>query len=843
MNTLTLLSWAIAAGGLLCFLIWNKLISDADKLRELKRFRSKEAGVADLLNYAAMVDDGVIACKSGALMAAWIYTGKDDAQKTEAERDQTAALLNRALLSLDDGWMIHIDNVRHEAPGYPERSRCHFPDLISAAVDEERRRLFEKRGVMYEGYFVLTVTWLPPLLAERKAVELLFDDDRKPDSKPRQFSVLLESFQKNVRSLEERLSTALDLHRLKAHAYKREDGTTGYYDDFLQHLNRCITGTLHPVLLPSSPNYLDSLLGGQEFWGGIIPKMGRKFIQVVAIEGFPPMSTPGILSALTDLDLDYRWNTRFIFLGKQTALSHISAYRRKWRQKLYGIMDVVSGRMTRINQEAKDMSDDADEAYAGVQRNDYAVGYLSSVVVLMDEDRDKVENEAVRLQKAVFSLGFTARIETINCMDAFFGSLPGHGFENVRRPIVTTQSLADIIPSSTIWTGSSEAPCPLYPPHSPALCHCVTTGSSPFRLNLHVRDVGHTVMFGPTGSGKSTALALLAMQMRRYEKASIFVFDKGMSMYATTKACGGQHFDMGESGRFQFAPLQHLETKQDRTWVMDWLDTILSLNGVQTGPGDRRELELMLIRAHETGIRTLNAFVALLSPRLREPLLAYVTGGSMGTLFDAEEDTLEISTFSTFEMEQILGMGDRWALPILLYLFRRIEKSLLGQPALLILDEAWLMLGHPIFREKIREWFKVLRKSNCALLMATQSISDAVNSAIFDVVISETATKIFLPNPSARDIATIYNQMGLNEHQIEILATAIPKRHYYLTSEKGCRLFNFAMGPLALALAGASDRESVQLIKKLEQQYGDEWLSVWLQSKGVSLADYMGDEA
>ncbi|MFQ9366096.1 MAG: conjugal transfer protein TrbE, partial [Bilophila wadsworthia] len=116
MNTLTLLSWAIAAGGLLCFLIWNKLISDADKLRELKRFRSKEAGVADLLNYAAMVDDGVIACKSGALMAAWLYTGKDDAQKTEAERDQTAALLNRALLSLDDGWMIHIDNVRHEAP-------------------------------------------------------------------------------------------------------------------------------------------------------------------------------------------------------------------------------------------------------------------------------------------------------------------------------------------------------------------------------------------------------------------------------------------------------------------------------------------------------------------------------------------------------------------------------------------------------------------------------------------------------------------------------------------------------------------------------------------------------
>ena len=461
----------------------------------------------------------------------------------------------------------------------------------------------------------------------------------------------------------------------------------------------------------------------------------------------------------------------------------------------------------------------------------------------MDEDRDKVENEAVKLQKGIFHLGFTVRIETINCMDAFFGSLPGHGFENVRRPIVTTQSLADIIPSSSIWTGSSVAPCPLYPPNSPALCHCVTTGSSPFRLNLHVRDVGHTVMFGPTGAGKSTALALIAMQMRRYPNASIFVFDKGMSMYATTKACNGQHFDIaGESAKYQFAPLQHLETAQDRAWALDWLDTLLTLNNVQTGPGDRNELERMLIQAHENKIRKLDAFMGLLSPHLRNALLTYITG-SNGTLFNAEEDKLELSSFSTFEMEHILGMGTRWALPILLYLFRRIEKALRGQPALLILDEAWLMLGHPIFKEKIREWFKVLRKSNCALFMATQSISDAVNSSIWDVVLSETATKIFLPNPSARDIADIYRQMGLNLHQVEMIATAIPKRQYYLTSEKGCRLFSFALGPLALAFAGASDRESVQTIQNLEHQYGDEWVSIWLQSKGLSLDAFKGEAA
>ena len=401
MNSIMVLSCAIAAAGFLAFLVWIRLIREAGKLRNLKRFRSANAGVADLLNYAAMVDDGVIACKSGALMAAWFYTGTDNAQMTEDERDHVSILLNRALLPLDDGWMLHIDAVRHEAPRYPDRSRSHFPDPVSQSVDEERRRFFEERGVMYEGYFVLTVTWLPPLLAERKAVELLFDDDRKPDSKPRQFSILLESFNKNVRLLEERLSTVLNLHRLKAQAYGREDGTVEYYDDFLQHIQRCISGVSHPVRLPSCPNYLDILLGGQEFWGGIIPRMGRKFIQVVAIEGFPAMSTPGILSILTDLNLEYRWNTRFIFLGKRTALAHIAVYRRKWRQKLYGIIDLISGRLTRVNQEAQEMSEDADAAFAAVQRNDCAVGYLSSVVVLMDEDRDKVENEAIQLQKLI----------------------------------------------------------------------------------------------------------------------------------------------------------------------------------------------------------------------------------------------------------------------------------------------------------------------------------------------------------------------------------------------------------------------------------------------------------
>jgi type IV secretion system protein VirB4 len=242
------------------------------------------------------------------------------------------------------------------------------------------------------------------------------------------------------------------------------------------------------------------------------------------------------------------------------------------------------------------MVGDAQSAIAEINSGLIAQGYYSSVVVLMDEDRSKLETSARAIEKAVNRLGFVARIETINTMDAYIGSLPGHGVENVRRPLINTLNLADLLPTSTIWTGKANAPCPLYPPNSPALMHCVTHGYTPFRLNLHVGDIGHTFMFGPTGAGKSVHLAILAAQLRRYKGMSIFVFDKGMSMYplaaainAKSNGKSGIHFTVAaDDEKLAFCPLQFLETKADRAWAMEWIDTILALNGVDTTPQQRK---------------------------------------------------------------------------------------------------------------------------------------------------------------------------------------------------------------------------------------------------------------
>ena len=190
-----------------------------------------------------------------------------------------------------------------------------------------------------------------------------------------------------------------------------------------------------------------------------------------------------------------------------------------------------------------------------------------------------------------------------------------------------------------------------------------------------------------------------------------------------------------------------------------------------------------------------------------------------------------------FEIEDLMNLGDKNMVPVLTYLFRRIEKALDGSPTILVLDEAWIMLGHPVFRAKIREWLKVMRKANCAVILATQSLSDARNSGILDVLTESCPTKIFLPNSAAEDAGQkeLYVGMGLNDKQINILKTSEPKRDYYIVSPQGRRKVQLALKSKSLAFVGASDKESIARIRELAVEYGpDAWQEAWLRERNAA---------
>ena len=227
---------------------------------------------------------------------------------------------------------------------------------------------------------------------------------------------------------------------------------------------------------------------------------------------------------------------------------------------------------------------------------------------------------------------------------------------------------------------------------------------------------------------------------------------------------------------------------------------------------------------------------------MRDGLSAYSLAGPLGRFVDADRDVLLEERFITFELETLMAMGPKVVVPVVTYLFHRIDQRLDGRPTLVILDEAWIMLTNSVFGAKIEEWLRTLRKKNAAVVLATQSLSEIANSPHRDVILESCPTKLYLPNPEAKNSATqeMYRRFGLSDRQIDIVADATPKRHYYYVSPLGRRLFQFSLGPAALAFIGAGSKDDVLAARRMIEQHGERWTVEWLRARGLhDWAEYL----
>ena len=220
----------------------------------------------------------------------------------------------------------------------------------------------------------------------------------------------------------------------------------------------------------------------------------------------------------------------------------------------------------------------------------------------------------------------------------------------------------------------------------------------------------------------------------------------------------------------------------------------------------------------------------------------FTVAGPLGSLLDAEVDSLGDGRLLSFETENLLQLDSRAVIPVLLYLFRHIEQRLDGSPTLILLDEAWSYLQHELFRERLRDWLKTMRRKNAVVVMATQQISDIAKSEIADIVLENCPTKILLPNSEARtaNSRSFYSRVGLNERELEILELSIPKKHYYVVSSLGRRLIDLGIGPVGLSWVGVNGREERQLVETVMEHHGENWRAEWLRLKGLApWAEYL----
>jgi type IV secretion system protein TrbE len=784
--------------------------------------RSRARGLADLLLPFALIEDGILLQQDGSLLAGWSFRGPDMHSATHSEMHALTARLN-SILRLGSGWMLNADLIRSRAPGYPEGGS--FPHAVTRVIDDERRQQFMDEGAHFESDYFLTLTYLPPVETEEKVKGWMFEG-RNGDVGSGVVHQILERFKSRLEMFENVFSALFQTTRLMRHEFIDDHGF----------------GEDYPFTLPDIPVYLNDLLATQDFCAGIEPRVGRKHVRVIALDGFPKSSFPGVLGDIDSLPMEYRWSTRAILLDSEEARSLLDKSRRKWRSRIRGFKDqVLKTHNGAINIYAQSMADDAEQAMGVAASGDVQFAQYSSNIICFDEDIERLHENTRLVMKKIQNLGFACRLETINAVEAWRGSLPGDGYRNVRRVLLHTLNLADLLPITSVWAGLRENPSRLMPRNSPPLLFAATTGATPFRVNLHVADLGHTLMCGPSGAGKSTALGLIAAQWFRYPRAQVFAFDKGYSLYVLTKAAGGEFYDLaGERTDLAFCPLREIDSDADLTWAVAWLEDLCSLNGLIVTPKHRNALTQAMLQLRLSPSRTLTELSANVQDLdVREALQFYTLSGPLGQLLDADEDVLTAGRFLTFETENLLQLDDKAVIPVLLYLFRRIEKRLDGSPTLVSLDEAWAYLRNDVFRERLRDWLKTLRRMNGIVLLATQNLSDICKSDISDVVLEMCPTKILLPNGEAKNPASkeFYDRVGLNSRELDILQTSIPKQHYYVISPLGRRLISLGIHNVALSFVGVNGREERQLVEDLQTELPDTWQSEWLRVRARTLKD------
>lgn len=415
----------------------------------LAEYRQKADRLSDHLPWAALVAPGVVLNKDGSFQRSFRFRGPDLESATEAELVAACARVNNVLRRLGSGWALFFEAERFAAPEYP---LSEFADGASWLVDEERRAQFAEGVALdgsktanaehYENAYYLTLLYLAPPDRVASTERALIESG--DDNKARDWRHELGGF------VAETNRTYDLLGQVMAEIAPLDDGET------LTYLHSTISPKRHVVNAPAEPMYLDGILADTPLHGGLDPMLGNVHLRALTILGFPNCTRPGLLDALNHLGFPYRWTTRFIGLDKTDSTKALTKIRRQWFNKRKSISQLLREVMHNepvqlLDSDADNKVVDADAALQALGGDHVAFGYLTTAVCVTDPDRQRVEEKVRAIERVINGLGFTCIRESLNAVEAWLGSLPGHVYANVRQPLLHTLNLAHLMPLSSVW--------------------------------------------------------------------------------------------------------------------------------------------------------------------------------------------------------------------------------------------------------------------------------------------------------------------------------------------------------------------------------------------------------
>lgn len=795
--------------------------------------RSKQVTLPDELPWMCLVGSGVVLQKDGALQKTFEVRGPDLTSATLAERANEKRQINEALMRYGTGWAMFSESARREC-GYISTST--WPNLCGWICDVEREQILSHGQQFVSSYFI-TFVHKPVKRVSSKLATVMFeeaDGERRTVSK--RFDARVAEFVDVVRSNADSLrSIFLEVKELND-------------DETYTYLKSTISTVHQKVVCPPIPDCIDYYLPDEAFTPGLVPVLGEHVMLTCTVRGFPKRMAPDVLDHLNTLSAEYRWVTRYIFLGKEDSMAVANSYRRGFLQKVeafttkYGLFDGASAELGVA---------EAKHALTEIAADELQYGYLTTTVSVWGRDVETTRAAMNRVTDELRAQGLVVSLDPFGSGPAWLGSHPGNVTRNVRRSLVSTQNVADMLPVSRVWqgdpvnafmrsiTGTEEEPGE----GSPHIT-CTTLGETPFFFNLNEGDLGNTWVVGSPGGGKSTLLAMLGINWMKYPSARVIVLDVDRSSRAVTLAMGGRMLELGNGkARSALQPLRNLEGAQERADAYQFVVDMFEAQGVEVTPGVHVHIDGALdsLRHREDkSQRTITQLSNYLSTCAREyanVLAPYCEGGAYGQVFDARENSMSDEKWLTLEMRQLLELPEEAVGPALMYVLRRVRRMCDGSPMLLIVDETPVYLKVPKFREFFIDALNTLRKKHVFVLFSTPQVYDVTgDEKLYSTVRASCPTTIFLPNPNLGDpkVRIQYEGLGLNDASVAAIERLRSKQEYYFCSSRGRQVFSLSLGEAQLAFSGMCSEKDHQFLDELERtKPKEQWVERILKYRGV----------
>jgi type IV secretion system protein VirB4 len=421
------------------------------------------------------------------------------------------------------------------------------------------------------------------------------------------------------------------------------------------------------------------------------------------------------------------------------------------------------------------------------------------------------------------------------------GSIPGNGWDNIRKPMINAGNFAEMVMPVEHWQGTEHIDSRFFPKGTPVPFLSVGTSRSPFYLPSHIRGVAHQLVIGPTTGGKSTLLGALVAATTGIPDVRIVWLDRDYSSFVLAHALGADYRELAADGSSPICPLEYLDHENGVARLFDWFVRLFARWDIQLDEVQVADLTEALETAKSERLRTMTLLMHLVQDqRMRGVLVNYVTGGKWGHIFDGTPvEHAEPARLTVIEMRQLDELGPRAAAPATELIVHGVEVGLGKSPTFVFADEAWKLLADPVSKEWLYTGLRTFRKYNAGFIFATQSLTEVANSDYRDLLLESCYGKIFLPNSEVQGayVREAYLKLGLTEREIEIIGSAIPQREYYFHSSLGKRKFTLDLGPIALGLCGATGIPDVALAREILAEYGPEkFLEAWLHARGLGPA-------